>query len=149
MKRVLTCVVPFAMVTLLASMLSPPVVAANAPADRVVAMYFHRVPGCATCQKMGGYSAEAVQDGFAKEIKQGKVQFYVIDFENPKNAALTNGYKVTGPTLIVARIVGNKVKQYKNLTEIWSKVGDKAAFLKYVRANVAAYQGPESKTARR
>ena len=50
---------------------------------------------------------------------------------------MTNGYKVGGPTLIVAQVVGNKVKEYKNLTEIWAKNRDKDVFLKYVRDNVA------------
>ena len=44
-------------------------------------------------------------------------------------------------------MVGNKVKEYKNLTEIWTKNRDKDEFLKYVRDNVAAYQKSESKTA--
>ena len=78
--------------------------------------------------------------GFAKEIKRGTVEFHYIDFQDENNAALTNGYKVGGPTLIVAQVVGNKVKEYKNLTEIWAKNGDKDEFLKYVRDNVAAYQ---------
>ena len=56
------------------------------------------------------------------EIKEGKVEFHYIDFQDEKNEALTKGYKVGGPTLIVAQVVGNKVKEYKNLTEIWTKV---------------------------
>ena len=57
-----------------------------------------------------------------------------------KTRQLTKGYKVGGPTLIVAQVVGNKVKEYKNLTDIWAKNRDKDEFLKYVRDNVAAYQ---------
>ena len=114
--------------------------AADAPADRVVVMYFHRTQRCPTCLKMGGYSEEAVKSGFAKEIKDGKVEFHYIDFQDQKNEALTKGYKVGGPTLIVARVAGNKVAEYKNLTEIWSKVGDKAAFIEYVQTNVKDYQ---------
>ena len=140
MKRVLSGVFALATVALLTSALSQAVVAAAPPADRVVVMYFHRMPGCPTCQKMGHYSEEAVKGGFAKEIKQGKVQFYVIDSENPKNKALADGYKVAGPTLIVAHVVKKKVAAYKNLSEIWSKVGDKPAFIKYVRENVKEYQ---------
>ena len=78
--------------------------------------------------------------GSLKEIKDGKVAFHYIDFQDEKNAALANGYKVGGPTLIVAHIVGNKVAEYKNLTEIWTKVGDKAAFFQYVQSNVKDYQ---------
>ncbi|MEN6405370.1 MAG: nitrophenyl compound nitroreductase subunit ArsF family protein [Thermoguttaceae bacterium] len=120
---------------------------AAAPADRVVVMYFHRTQRCPTCLRMGSYSEEAVVEGFAKQIKAGTVEFHYVDFQDAQNAAQTNGYKVGGPTLIVAQVVGNKVKAYKNLTEIWAKNGDKEAFLKYVRDGVAAYQKPESTTA--
>jgi hypothetical protein len=114
--------------------------AADIPADRVVAMYFHRTIRCPTCLKMGSYSEEAVTKGFAQQVKKRKVEFHYVDFQNAQNAALTNGYKVTGPALIVAKIAGNKVAEYKNLTDIWSKVGDKQAFVAYVQSNVKDYQ---------
>ncbi len=89
---------------------------------------------------MGSYSEEAVKGGFTRQIKEGKVEFHYINFQDQTNETLTKGYKVAGPTLIVVRVAGNKAAQYKNLTEIWSKVGDKAAFVKYVQDNVKAYQ---------
>jgi hypothetical protein len=122
---------------------------AVAPANRVVVMYFHRTVRCPTCKRMGGYTEEAVLKGFPKQIKDGTVEFHFVDFQKEENAALTKGYKVGGPTLIVAQVVGNKVKEFKNLKEMWEKNSDKEAFLKYVRENVVAYQKADSKTARR
>jgi thiol-disulfide isomerase/thioredoxin len=109
---------------------------ASAPADRVVVMYFHRTQRCPTCLKMGGYTEEAVKTGFAQELKAGKVEFHFIDFQDKKNEALTKGYEVTGPTLIVAQVVDNKTKDRKNLKEMWTKVRDKTAFIDYVQGNV-------------
>jgi hypothetical protein len=121
---------------------------ANPPADRVVVMYFHRTKRCPTCLRMGSYTEEAVTKGFASQIKDGTVEFHYVDFQDEKNATLTNGYKVAGPTLIVAQVIGNKVKEYKNLKDIWAKNNDKDAFLKYVRDSITAYQKkPEAKTA--
>jgi hypothetical protein len=139
MKRVVAAVVAFGVVALLASTLSQAVLAAEASTDRVVAMYFHRTQRCPTCLKMGSYSEEAVKSGLAQQVKDGKVEFRYIDFQDEKNAALTKGYKVGGPTLIVARVAGGKVAEYKNLTEIWTKVRDKEAFVEYVRNNVKSY----------
>ena len=119
------------------------------PADRVIVMYFHRTQRCPTCLRMGSYSEAAVVKGFAKQIKDGTVEFHYVDFQDEKNAALTKGYKIGGPSLIVVKIVKNKAVKVKNLKEIWTKNRDKDVFLKYVRDNVAAYQKPESKTARR
>ena len=113
--------------------------AADPPSDRVVAMYFHRTKRCPTCLKMGSYSEEAVKKGFAKQVKEGSVEFHYVDFQDKKNAALTKGYKVSGPALIVAKIKGNKVKEYKNLKDIWTNVREKPQFIKYVRENVESY----------
>jgi thiol-disulfide isomerase/thioredoxin len=112
--------------------------AAEAPKDRVVAMYFHRTERCPTCRKMGGYSEEAVKTAFAEEIKKGQVAFYSIDFQDPKNARYTKAYDISGPALIIAKISDNKVASYRNLEEIWSNAGDKTAFLRYVQENVKA-----------
>ena len=116
----------------------------EAPADRVVVMYFHRTKRCPTCRKMGSYSEEAVTKGFPQEVKDGTVEFHYVDFQNAKNAALKKGYKVDGPSLIVAKIAKNKVAEFSNLKDIWAKHGDKEAFLKYVRDDVTAKQKPTS-----
>lgn len=140
MKRVATAIVALGFVTTLASMLPQAVLAADAPAERVVIMYFHRTQRCPTCLKMGSYSEEAVKNGFAEQLKDGNVEFHYIDFQDKKNEALTKGYKVGGPTLMIARVADSKVAEYKNLTEIWTKVTDKKAFIEYVQGNVKDYQ---------
>ena len=122
----------------LVAMFASTVHAADAPADRVVAMYFHRTQRCPTCLKMGSYAEEAVKKGFAKQVKEKSVQFYYIDFQDKKNAGLTKGYKISGPALIVAKIKGKKLKEFKDLEDIWDKVADKPDFLKYVQDNLVA-----------
>jgi hypothetical protein len=159
MRRVVTTIAALGVAAFFASMLPQVVLAADAPtkagasvkadapADRVVVMYFHRTQRCPTCLRMGSYSEEAVVKGFAKQIKDRTVEFHYVDFQDGKNAALTNGYKVSGPALIVVKVVKNKAVEVKNLTEIWAKNGDKDVFLKYVRDNVVAYRKPASKAA--
>ena len=112
---------------------------AERPADRVLAMYFHRTQRCPTCLKMGSYSEEAIKKGLAKQVKEGSVEFYFVDFQDKKNAALAKGYKISGPALIIAKVEANKVKECKDLKDIWTKVREKPVFIKYVRENVEAY----------
>jgi hypothetical protein len=119
---------------------TPSTWAADPPADRVLALYFHRTQRCPTCLKMGSYAEEAVTKGFEKQIDAGTVEFRYVDFQNAKNAKLTKAYKITGPALIVVKIVDNKVKEHRDLKDIWTKVrGEKPEFLQYVRENVQAY----------
>jgi thiol-disulfide isomerase/thioredoxin len=112
---------------------------AKTPDDRVVVMYFHRTQRCPTCRRMGSYTQESVQEKYADALKKGTVEFRYVDFQDKKNEAQTKGYKVTGPTLIVAKIEKNKVKDFKNLKEIWDKNNDKQAFYKYVQENIDEY----------
>ncbi|MDD4269524.1 MAG: hypothetical protein GXY25_19620 [Pirellulaceae bacterium] len=142
MKRIAVTVMTGAALALLSSSFSERAAAASSapPKDRVVAMYFHRTERCPTCLKMGSYTEEAITRGFAAQLKAGVVELHSIDFQDKKNAALTKGYRITGPALIVAKVVDNKVAEFKNLKEIWTHVGDKNAFIKYVQDNVTAYQ---------
>ena len=139
MTRMLTMVLAVLATASFVSVFPQSAGADDAPADRVVTMYFHRTKRCPTCLKMGSYSEEAVKKGFAGEIKNGKVEFYYVDFQDKRNAALAKAYRVSGPALMVAKVVDNKVAQLANLKDIWTKVGDKKAFLKYVRDSVTAY----------
>lgn len=110
-----------------------------APKDRVVTLYFHRTERCPTCLKMGSYTEKAINTAFAKQRQQGTVEFHYIDFQDKKNAALAKGYKISGPALVVIKVRDNRVKEYMNLKDIWTKVREKPQFVKYVRENVEAY----------
>lgn len=115
-----------------------PAVAGDAPADRVMALYFHRTERCPSCQQIGGYTQEAIETGFVEEMKRGVVAFRFIDFQDEKNARFTNAYRITEPALVVLKISGGKVISYRNLEEIWDKLDDRAAFFLYVQENVRA-----------
>lgn len=137
MKR---CAIAVLLVVCATATYASTALAADRPADRVVAMYFHRTQRCPTCLKMGSYSEEAVKKGFAEQVKKGTVEFHYVDFQDKKNAALTKGYKISGPALIVAKVKESKVAEFKDLQDIWTKVREKDEFLKYVRENVKAYE---------
>jgi len=139
MNRVLSRLFIFTALVFMASSLYPCVAAEDVPKDRVVVMYFHRTERCPTCLRMGSYAEEAVKKGFAEEIKAQKVSFHLIDFEDEKNGKFTQGYKIQGPTLIVAQVSGAKVMRYKRLDEMWTRVRDKQDFLNYVQREVKEY----------
>jgi len=139
MKRTATISAALLAAAVLGSLNSDTAQAAGAPKDRVVVMYFHRTQRCPTCLKMGSYTEEAVKKGFAREIKEGKVSFHYIDFQDEKNAAYTKAYGVTGPKLIVAKASGTKVSEFESLDEMWTKVRDKVDFVEYVQSSVKSY----------
>jgi hypothetical protein len=133
MKRVIVVLFAFASLSMACVASAAEV---DRPANRTVAMYFHRTERCPTCQKMGSYTEEAIKKGFEKQLKAGTVEFHYVDFQDKKNAAIAKAYKITGPALIIAKVRSNRVKQYKNLKDIWTKVRKKEEFVSYVRENV-------------
>jgi hypothetical protein len=140
MTSIATSVVLAVAATVALPLAGPVVRAADTPGDRVVVMYFHRTERCPTCKLMGSYSEEAVKSGFQQQVEAGTVRFYYVDFEDKKNERLVRGYKIEDPSLVVAKIAGKKVEKYANLEEIWDKVTDKPAFIKYVQDHVAAFR---------
>ena len=116
------------------------------PEHRVLAMYFHRTQRCPTCMKMGTYTEEALKKGFPKQLKDRSVSVHMIDFQDPKNEKHTKYYKIEGPTLIVANVVKDRVTDWKPMPKIWSFVGKKEEFFKYVQDGVRGYL--ESKEAK-
>ncbi|MGQ9575966.1 MAG: nitrophenyl compound nitroreductase subunit ArsF family protein [Thermoguttaceae bacterium] len=98
----------------------------------VVACYFHRTVRCPTCKRISAYIEEAVQTGFARELREGRVGMVMLDFQDPNNEALAKAYHVTGPTLILMDVHNGKVARCKPAPKVWSLVGKKAEFVKYV-----------------
>lgn len=139
MNRLVTTSFSVFVISVLASMFPHQAPAAEAPSDRVIVMYFHRTERCPTCLKMGSYSEEAVKSGFAKQLEDGTVGFYYLDYQDKKNARFAKAYGVDSPTLIVGKVADNKVVKFSKLKDIWTKVREKKAFLRYVQHAVTGY----------
>ena len=119
-----------------------------APSHQVVACYFHRTNRCPTCKKISSYIEEAVDAGFADEIKAGTVKVKMVDFQDAKNQKLTEAYKITGPTLVLMDIHDGKVKSWKPAPKVWSLVGKKNDFFKYVQQELKDYLKPATADAK-
>jgi thiol-disulfide isomerase/thioredoxin len=106
---------------------------AAVPDDQVAMLYFHRTQRCPTCKKISELAEEAVQKGFPSEIKAGTISFYLIDFQDQKNAKLTEIYKITGPTLLAAKVKNQKAVSWEQLPKVWSLVSQPDKFKTYVQ----------------
>jgi len=120
-----------------------PVFAADAPPEPpkhwVAAMYFHRTQRCPTCKRISAFIEEAVKTGFAPERKQHVVQLFMIDYQDERNAKYTKSYQVTRPTLVLADVKDGRVTAWKPMPKVWSLVGKKDEFFKYVQDGIRGY----------
>ncbi|MHB1036548.1 MAG: nitrophenyl compound nitroreductase subunit ArsF family protein [Pirellulales bacterium] len=107
--------------------------AAKAASYKLIACYFHRTKRCPTCMKISAYSEEAIKTGFAKAIKEGQIEWRMVDFQKPENRKYVDYYKITQPTLLLLEVRDNKVTRWKDLTQVWDLVHSKPEFVKYVQ----------------
>jgi hypothetical protein len=107
----------------------------------VVAYYFHGTFRCQTCRKIEALSREAVQSGFPEDLKVGRLEWRVINVEEPENEHFVQDYQLFSKSLVLVAKEGSKQTRWKNLQEVWTLVGNKEAFIKYVQVEIRAYLG--------
>ena len=69
--------------------------------DHVEVMYFHGKQRCATCMAIEKYAREVVEKDFAKEKKNGKVVFRIVDISTDEGKKTARKYRVTWSSLFV------------------------------------------------
>jgi len=113
-----------------------PASAPATPADRVTVYYFHGAARCETCIKFESYTQAALQEGFAAELAAGRVEWKIVDVEEPANEHFVQDYQLKSKAVIVATYQHDQQTAWKDLEEIWALVNDKDAFKKYIQDGV-------------
>ena len=113
------------------------------PDDYVRVLYFHRIPGCATCQTMSKYVCDTIMKTYSEEVKNRQIVLRYFNFEDPQNAKLVKTFKIASPSLVL--IQGRNGKDVKAIKadKIWSLAGDKTAFMKYVGKEINSFLKPD------
>ncbi|MEO0293481.1 MAG: nitrophenyl compound nitroreductase subunit ArsF family protein [candidate division WOR-3 bacterium] len=106
---------------------------------KVLAYYFHGTHRCPTCLTIERYSKEAIESYFARELKDGILEFSSINVEEPENRHFIQDYQLYTKSLIISLWEDNKEKKWKNLTEVWSYVHSKENFYQYVKNEVEKF----------
>jgi hypothetical protein len=110
--------------------------------DTVVVYYLHMNRRCMTCGKLEAYSKEAVETGFAEQLKDSSIVFRVENFEAEGNEHFAKDYQLYSQSLILSRQHDGKESEWKNLDKIWKLVGNKEEFIGYVQSELTAFLKP-------
>lgn len=106
---------------------------------RVVVYYFHGTVRCSTCIKIQVLTVAAVREGFASEIKNGKVQVKVLNIDEEPNRHFEADYSLETKSVVVSQCFGETEKQWKNLEKIWDYVDNEKLFMEYIKTEVKKY----------
>lgn len=105
-------------------------------ANGLVVYYFHSNTRCPTCEAIESQSHDVVHSSFAAPLKRGEMAWKVLNYEAPSGARLAGKFDVIMPVVVLARMHGGQIGDWKRLDEVWPLVGDKPAFAKFVRAEI-------------
>jgi len=111
--------------------------------DQIVVYYLHMNRRCMTCGKLEAYSKEAVETGFAKQLKDSSIVFVVENFEAEGNEHFAKDYQLYSQSLILSRQHEGKETEWKTLDKIWKLVGNKEEYINYVQTEVNDFMHPE------
>lgn len=74
----------------------------------LVAYYFHGNFRCQTCRKIEALSREAVESGFPEDLKAGRLEWRVINVEEPGNEHFIQDYQLFSKSLVLVAKEGSK-----------------------------------------
>ncbi len=117
----------------------------KAPADapeangKVTVYYFHKTARCMTCNRIETLTRQAVEGGFADEIKAGRIEIKVVNVEEPGNRHFADDYKLVTKSVVLVDGRKEKAGRWKNLDRVWELVHNEEAFGKYVQSEVKAF----------
>jgi hypothetical protein len=106
---------------------------------KVVAYYFHTTFRCSSCRKIEAYSREAIESGFAKELKDGRLAWCSINVDERTNRHFIQDYQLFSKSLVLVKMKDGKQAEWKNLMKVWQLLGNKEAFLRYVQVELRSY----------
>ena len=105
--------------------------------DALMVYYFHGTMRCPTCKAIESQAHQTVQADFASQLESGAVIWKVLNYEEPEGTELGKEFEVQMPVVVLARINGRQIEDWKRLDEVWALVGDKPAFAGYIRNQVS------------
>lgn len=106
---------------------------------RLIVYYFHGHMRCPTCHKLESYAKEALETFFAEQLANKKMQWEVISIEAPENEHYIKDYQLVTRSVVLSKVADGKELAWKNLDQIWAKVGDKNSYLEYIRNSITKF----------
>jgi hypothetical protein len=121
---------------------TPPAEPAPARAgQKFIAYYFHRTLRCPTCLAIERNAKRSVEQGFAADLKSGRLAWRAVNIEERGNEHFEKDFELESSSLVLAEMKGDHVLRWKNLEQVWELVGNPPRFHEYVQSELRAFMG--------
>ena len=111
------------------------------PPHQVIAYYFHGTMRCKTCLQIEASAKETIELSFPEELKDGRLVWKSVDFDEPANEHFATDYQLSASSLVLVEFQDGKQTRWRNMEQIWDLVWEKELYANYVRDGVSQYLG--------
>lgn len=116
-----------------------PTVAQNQPKpanEKLMVYYFRNNRRCPSCIRIEKFSHAAVDEGFTADVKNGRVEWKMVNIEDPGNEFYADKYQIFTKTVILSSLKDGKETKWTNLDKIWDLLGDEQVFKDYIQKGI-------------
>ncbi len=110
----------------------------SAEQTKLVVYYFHGNVRCVNCVNFEKFTDELMRTVYADAIKQGKIAWKIVNFDEPQNEHFINDSQLFTKSLVLVLMKNGKQQTYKSLVGIWQVAGNKEKFQSYIRSEIDA-----------
>ncbi len=106
---------------------------------KLIVYYLHTTFRCFSCTKIERLTKEAVGQGFAEQLKKGRIEMKVVNVEEPWNEHFVDDYKLYTKSVILSDILDGKEVKWKNLDQVWTLLNNEGKFIEYIRKEIKTF----------
>ena len=99
--------------------------------------YLHATFRCVTCNTIEKMTRDLLDLQFGDAVADGRVEWHEADFQ--ENESLAKQFDVIASCVVVAKVRGESVLDYKRLDEVWTLLSDLPKFNAYVGDAIRAH----------
>jgi len=112
------------------------------PDDGVVVVNFHTAKRCEACREIGTEARTLVETDYSDDLKRGRMQWRVINYEAQKNKHFIQDYGLTSATIVVTRREGGRDMEWQRLDGVWDHLFDGPAMRAYLKEQIDPVRTP-------
>ncbi|MBA7591609.1 hypothetical protein ES708_33769 [subsurface metagenome] len=101
--------------------------------------YFMTTQRCASCMKIDTFTREAVQEHYSEKLDNDTLMMQMVNLDEPENIHFIQDYQLFTKSVVLVRYRDGKQLAWKNLDQVWSLLGDQAAFSSYIVSEIDSF----------
>jgi hypothetical protein len=104
----------------------------NHTVEKIELVFFHPVPGCGSCERVGLYANETATTYFGPELASGRLVFLDINLNLPENGEVTHRYGAYTQSLWIG-VYDESGFHATEIIDIWYYLYNKEGFMQYLK----------------